>query len=102
MKGYKTFSEFLAQRDAASDAAPQPPRPDDRGAVPAAESPLCYDPHQPDAMGDEEQVEERSTFRNPFRGVFKAVNPARPVLPTNSRLLASPFRKRRLKSQVVG
>jgi hypothetical protein len=33
--------------------------------------------------------------------VFRAVNPARPASPTNSRLLASPFRKR-LTSQVMG
>jgi hypothetical protein len=34
-------------------------------------------------------------------GLFKVVNPARPVSPLNSRLLAGPF-PRRLKSQVVG
>jgi hypothetical protein len=34
-------------------------------------------------------------------GMFKAVNPARPVSPVNSRLLSGPF-PRKLKSQVVG
>jgi hypothetical protein len=34
-------------------------------------------------------------------GMFKAVNPARPVSPLNSRLLAGPF-PRKLKSQVIG
>jgi hypothetical protein len=34
-------------------------------------------------------------------GMFKAVNPARPVSPTNSRLFALPGRKR-FKSQVMG
>jgi hypothetical protein len=34
-------------------------------------------------------------------GMFKAVNPARPVSPTNSRLFALPARKR-FKSQVMG
>jgi hypothetical protein len=39
--------------------------------------------------------------RSLMRGVFRAVNPARPVSPTNSRLLAGPF-PRKLKSQVIG
>jgi hypothetical protein len=65
-------------------------------------APTHYDLNLPDAMDDGAQVEVRSLFGNPFKGVFKAVNPARPVLPSNSRLLASPFRKKRLKSQVMG
>jgi hypothetical protein len=40
--------------------------------------------------------------RSLFRGLFKAVNPARPVSPTNSRLFATPSRKKRLGSQVMG
>jgi len=39
--------------------------------------------------------------RSPFRGLFKVVNPARPVSPLSSRSLASPHRKK-LKSQVMG
>jgi hypothetical protein len=39
--------------------------------------------------------------RSIMAGIFKAVNPARPVSPTNSRLLAAPFKKK-LKSQVIG
>ncbi len=46
---------------------------------------------------DRAPVAERSLMR----GVFRAVNPARPVSPTNSRLLAGPF-PRKLKSQVIG
>jgi hypothetical protein len=98
MNGYKTFAEFLEQRRAGSRRG----APDAREFAPPTESPTRYDLPDPEAVGGEGPVEERSSFRNPFRGVFKAVNPARPVLPTNSRLLASPFRKRRLKSQVIG
>jgi hypothetical protein len=39
--------------------------------------------------------------RSSTGGLFKVVNPARPVSPRNSRLLAGPFPKR-LKSQVIG
>jgi hypothetical protein len=42
-------------------------------------------------------VDERSLMG----GVFKAVNPARPVSPMNSRLLSPPVQKR-FKSQVIG
>jgi hypothetical protein len=42
-------------------------------------------------------VDERSITG----GMFKAVNPARPVSPTNSRLFALPGRKR-FKSQIMG
>ncbi len=55
------------------------------------------DRDEPGIPGGRDQVAERSIFR----GMFKAVNPARPVSPINSRLLASPFRKR-LKSQIMG
>jgi hypothetical protein len=70
MRAYKTFAEYLAQRDSV-----EPPRP-----VPG------FPP-----------VDERSLMG----GVFRAVNPARPTSPTNSRLLAGPHPKR-LKSQVIG
>jgi hypothetical protein len=39
--------------------------------------------------------------RSIMRGFFKAVNPSRPISPTNSRLLAFPG-QRRIKSQVMG
>jgi hypothetical protein len=40
--------------------------------------------------------------RSVFRGLFKVVNPARPASPLNSRLLASPAKKKRPGSQVMG
>jgi hypothetical protein len=102
MNGYKTFGEYLEQRDGANDAAPLTRRPDARGLNPVAGSPLRHDPPRPDTAGGEGQVETRSIFGNLFKSPFKAVNPARPVSPTNSRLLASPFRRKRLKSQIIG
>ena len=102
MNGYKTFGEYLEQRVAANDAASRPRRHDARGVDPAAGSPRHNGPPRPDAPADEGQVEARSMFGNLFKSPFKAVNPARAVSPTNSRLLASPFRKQRLKSQVIG
>jgi hypothetical protein len=39
--------------------------------------------------------------RSLMSGLFKVVNPARPVSPMNSRLL-SPFGKKRFKSQIIG
>ncbi len=70
-----TFSEFVEQRRGG------------RVASPAAQ-----------ALGDREvQVDERLFPR----GMFKAVNPSRPVSPLNSRDLASPHKKT-FKSQVVG
>src|SRR4051812_45492211 len=50
----------------------------------------------PDITGVRDHVAERSIFL----GMFQAVNPARPVSPINSRLLAS-FRKK-FKSQIMG
>jgi hypothetical protein len=44
---------------------------------------------------------DRLAERSLFGGLFKAVNPSRPVGPWNSRLVASPWRKR-LKGQVMG
>ena len=54
----------------------------------------AQEPHNTDLR---DPVAERSVTG----GMFKAVNPARPVSPTNSRLFALPGRKR-FKSQVVG
>jgi hypothetical protein len=56
-----------------------------------------YDRAVPVIQGERDQVAERSNFW----GKFKEVNPARPVSPLNSRLLASPFRKR-FESQIMG
>ena len=53
------------------------------------------EPAEPDRVPD--PVAERSITG----GMFKAVNPARPVSPLNSRLLSGPFPKK-LKGQVVG
>jgi hypothetical protein len=50
-----------------------------------------------ETMHNPSSVVERSLMS----GMFKAVNPARPVSPMNSRLL-SPFGKKRFKSQVIG
>jgi hypothetical protein len=103
MGGYLTFREYLEQRDAAHHADPQPPPPDARNIDRGAGSPTRYDLGEPEAAGDEGQVEARSLFGALFKSIFKPVNPARPVLPSNSLLLASPFRKkRRLKSQIIG
>jgi hypothetical protein len=102
MNGYKTFSQYLEQRDGVNDAASQPRRPDARGLKPVAGSRLHDDTRQSYTAGHEGQVEERSVLGNIFKSPFKAVNPARPVSPTNSKLLASPFRKQRLRSQVIG
>jgi hypothetical protein len=102
MMGYKTFSEYLEHRDAGvRSAAGSPSLPDYDGSS-AADEPARRDdaacPGVIDAIGrNRGHVSERSMFR----GVFKSVNPARPASPTNSRLLASPFR-RQLKSQVIG
>jgi hypothetical protein len=103
MGGYMTFGEYLEQRDAAHHADPQPPPLDARGTDPGTGSPTHDNLEEPEVAGDEGQVEARSLFGNLFKSIFKPVNPSRPVLPTNSLLLASPLRrKRRLKSQIIG
>lgn len=99
MGTFKNFNQYLEQR-----AADAPIFTDQRRAAlndeesDPIDEPMTGDsafPGSPDCQG---QVAERSMFR----GMFKVVNPARPVSPNNSRLLSSPFRKRRLKSQVMG
>ena len=70
-----TFSEFLERRTGGHGASIAAMPCADRGA----------------------QVDERLFPR----GMFKAVNPSRPVSPLNSRDLGSPDRKT-FKSQVVG
>ncbi len=56
-----------------------------------------------DAEGQSEPGPSGAPFaeRSVTAGMFKAVNPARPVSPTNSRLL-SPTVGKRFKSQVIG
>ena len=54
-------------------------------------------PREPPEPRIDPAVAERSITG----GMFKAVNPARPVSPMNSRLFALPGR-RRFKSQVMG
>jgi hypothetical protein len=102
MNGYISFNEFLEQRDAACRADTPTSPLGARGIEPVAGSATRYVLREPEAAGDEGQIEARSIFGKFFKSPSKAVNPSRPVLPTNSRLLASPFRKKRLKSQVVG
>jgi hypothetical protein len=53
------------------------------------------EPAEPDQM--QAPVAERSITG----GLFKVVNPSRPISPVNSRLLSGPF-PRKLKSQVIG
>ncbi len=58
------------------------------------------------SLRDAEEVPEAGlgapvAERSVMGGIFKAVNPSRPVSPTNSRLFALPGRKR-FKSQVMG
>jgi hypothetical protein len=94
---FRTFGEYLEQRGfPARDAVPA-----DAVGVGAEADWTGHPRPDPGILGDGGHVSERSLFRNPFKGVFKAVNPARPVSPTNSRLVASPAR-RRLGSQVIG
>jgi hypothetical protein len=81
MQNYPSFAEYLERRTAE----------DDGQAAPPSKEPNHH----------EDQVAERSIFRGLFKNPFKAVNPSRPVSPANSRLLASPMRKR-LKSQIMG
>jgi hypothetical protein len=103
MNGYMTFGEYLEQRDAAFYGAAQPSPLGAREFDPGTGSPTRYNLGEPEVAGDEGQVEARSIFGNLFKSIFKPVNPSRPVLPSNSRLLASPFRrKHRLKSQIIG
>jgi hypothetical protein len=103
MSGYMTFGEYLAQRDAALRRGAQPPPLDARGLDPGAGTPIGDHLSDPEVAGDGGRVEERSIFSGLFKNPIKAVNPSRPVLPTNSLLLASPFnKKRRLKSQIIG
>jgi hypothetical protein len=103
MGDYPTFTEYLEQRDAVRYADSQPPPLDAREFDLGTGASIQNDLEEPGAAGDEGRVETRSLFGALFKNPFKAVNPSRPVLPTNSLLLASPFRrKRRLKSQVVG
>ena len=98
MGDFQTFAEFLAQRDAERRAAgPSPAMVGPGGAGPVEEPASGGDPAHPGILCARDQVAERSITR----GMFKAVNPARPVSPLNSRLLASPFRKR-FRSQVMG
>jgi hypothetical protein len=85
MENFMSFAEYLGQRDEARGSFVPSPTGDGDA------------PDLPMVPGDPDPVSERSMFR----GVFKAVKPARPASPTNSRLLASPSRKR-LGSQVIG
>ena len=102
MRYYLTFREYAEQRDAACRADTRGTPPGAQDIEPIVGSPTRLHPPDPDAAVDGGQVEQRSLLGNLFKGVFTVVNPSRPALPTNSRLLASPFRKRRLKSQVIG
>lgn len=102
MESYKTFAEFLDQRDAIGRGTDTSPASMEDGWIdPPGEPTTGDDPTQPGSGVDRDQVFERSRFSGLFKGLFKVVNPARPASPLNSRALASPFRKR-LKSQVMG
>jgi len=102
MASYKTFTEFLEQRDPPGRAIdPSPASMDDGWTDPPCEPMTGDDPTHPDRSVDRDQVAERSMFKGLYKGLFQAVNPSRPLTTTNSRLLASPFRKR-FNSQVMG
>jgi hypothetical protein len=102
MSGYQTFGEFLGRREAANRAGWRPWAPGSRESDLAARSRLPCDLPEPDAARGGGHVDERSVFGDLLKSPFRAVNPSRPVLPTNARLLASPLRTKRLESQVVG
>jgi hypothetical protein len=103
MGGYMTFGEYAEQRDAARHRGAQPPPLDAREFDPGTGSPIQYHLPEPEVAGNQGQVEARALFGALFKNPFKVVNPSRPVLPSNSLLLASPFRRRRrLKSQIIG
>jgi hypothetical protein len=98
MGTFRSFADYVARRDLMRSAA-DPTRAvgDDVDVVPNGSISI-----QASLEDDGGQVEQRSLYGNLFKGVFTVVNPSRPALPTNSRLLASPFRRKRLKSQVMG
>ncbi len=98
MGDFQTFAEFLEQRDAdRRDVDPITVVVGSEGTEPVEEPVTGGDPDERGIRRERDQVAERSISR----GLFKAVNPARPISPLNSRLLASPFRKR-FRSQVMG
>jgi hypothetical protein len=98
MGDFQTFAEFLERRDADGRAAdPSTITVGSEVTGPVEEPVTAGDPARPGVPGERVPVTERSISR----GMFKAVNPARPVSPLNSRLLASPFRKR-FRSQIMG
>jgi hypothetical protein len=95
---FQTFTEFLKLRDGDRRAA------DPTLPVPGGDMVEPTTGDDPTHMGrsiDRDQVFERSRFKGLYTGLFRVVNPSRPASPLNSRLLASPF-KRKLKSQVMG
>jgi hypothetical protein len=94
MRNFQSFAEFLEQRDP-ERCVTDPSQPVPRGERIAPMTGSERD--EPDIPGGRDQVAERSMFR----GMFKAINPARPVSPLNSRLLATPLRKR-FRPQVIG
>jgi hypothetical protein len=79
MESYSTFADYLEWR-AASGGGPA-------GDLTVGSGDVSRDP-----------MAERSVFR----GLLKVVNPARPASPLNSPLPASPAKKKRPGSQVMG
>lgn len=100
MNDFKTFAEYMEQRAAgvlsAADENPAHHRVD--GVDPDGEPTPSRDQVRSGSSDDRDRVAERSMFK----GLFKVVNPARPVSPTNSRLFSSPSRKRKLGGQIMG
>src|SRR3954471_15647208 len=101
MGNFKTFAEYLVQRERALHAPIPRTDLDPVGRNTDGDPGAERVPRSPILPGEADPVSERSMSGGILRGVFTAVNPARPVSPINSRLLASPHRKR-LKSQVMG
>ena len=99
---HETFSEYVERRDAViRPASVDRPVSTDHEPHAAGDATGALAPDDPRAMDDLVYRPDHLGERSLFRGVFAAVNPARPASPWNSRLLASPLRKR-LGSQVVG
>jgi hypothetical protein len=99
---HETFAQILWRRDAAiRPAGVVRPASTELGPHATGDTTGAIAPDDPRALDDPVHRPGHLGERSLFRGVFRAVNPARPARPVNSRLLASPFR-RRLKGQVIG
>ena len=95
MAHFKPFAESLEQWAAG-------PHPTDLRPPSIRSKPIDPNNQPTDDPGGPGSPDGQVTERSLYKGVFRAVNQARPASPSNSKLLTSPFRKRRLGSQVMG